>query len=38
MIVAEQPIEDEYYVFIAESKVDGKKEVIQCCMWVQQRF
>ena len=23
-------IEDGYYVFIAESKIDGKKEVIQC--------
>lgn len=31
-------IEDEYYVFIAESKIDGKKEVIQCCMGAARDF
>ena len=31
-------IEDEYYVFIAESKIDGKKEVIQCGMGAARDF
>lgn len=31
-------IEDEYYVFRAESKIDGKKEVIQCGMGAARDF
>ena len=31
-------IEDEYYVFSAESKIDGKKEVIQCGMGAARDF